>query len=918
MNGNKENKLLFLSLDTFGWIGVSAFFICAVSGVFLAIPYDVEDPYLSVSHFLIFNPAAVFARNLHYWSAQLFLIFTILHIWDHYKQKTEDLVPNGVWLRLVLSVLVVFFVMLSGFILKGDADSIQARRILSSLIKSIPVAGDLLEYTFLGQEGSYLLLYVHHIATATIILVIIIIEHARSIWPKLTTFLITSFITILMSFFFQAPLHDGFSTVFKGPWYFVGFQEILHWLSRPAYAWLIILLLLLFLYLIKYLQVAGRKWAGRILLISSLVYLLLTLTGYFLRGENWAWQWPWQAGYQVHTPFIPEAISFNDPLNYMDEAEIPTVMGRGESCLVCHQKLIGFTPAHDPVAVGCASCHGGNPFTMNKAASHRAMVRIPGNLEDAMRSCGTSKCHPQIPERINRSLMTSMSGIVSVDRFVFHESASLSSLVSIQEIGHTAADRHLRDMCGHCHLGNPKTEPGSISQLSRGGGCNACHLNYSHAADSALKTYLQLHRKTEQDYLIHPQLSVNVTDDHCFGCHSRSGRISLNYEGWHETLLDNLPDNDTVQYRMLDDKRIFRYINDDVHHAAGMSCIDCHHSYELMGDGYLHYHKEEQVDIFCTDCHLVATPNFVTVGSLDPESRKIAELRGYDLESRRFLKTRKSGIALINTFLDEQDQGWLMTKENGNTLPLRPPIKACQEGNSHNDLSCTACHTSWAPQCIGCHNSFDKDMDGYDLLEGKPVRGSWVEYVGQYLAGPPTLGVMAKISGEDSLKRVINTFIPGMILSIDKASYTGDEDNSTDIFHRLFAPAEPHTTVREGRSCKSCHNDPVALGYGRGKLVYEIGEKSGKWKFYPKYALNEHDDLPEDAWTGFLKERTGTAATRENMRPFNRSEQISILTVGSCLVCHEENSDVMERALSDWGATFQEVSDSCVLPDWGQ
>ena len=123
MNDNKENKNLFLSLDTYGWIGVSAFFICSVSGVFLAIPYDIEDPYLSVSHFLIFNPAAVFARNLHYWSAQLFLIFTILHIWDHYKQKTEDLVPNGVWLRLVLSVLIVFFVMISGFILKGDADS---------------------------------------------------------------------------------------------------------------------------------------------------------------------------------------------------------------------------------------------------------------------------------------------------------------------------------------------------------------------------------------------------------------------------------------------------------------------------------------------------------------------------------------------------------------------------------------------------------------------------------------------------------------------------------------------------------------------------------------------------------------------------------------------------------------------------
>ena len=54
---------------------------------------------------------------------------------------------------------------------------------------------------------------------------------------------------------------------------------------------------------------------------------------------------------------------------------------------------------------------------------------------------------------------------------------------------------------------------------------------------------------------------------------------------------------------------------------------------------------------------------------------------------------------------------------------------------------CSSCHTAWAPQCIGCHNEFDRNAEGYDLLENKFVKGEWVEYVGQFMADLPTLGV---------------------------------------------------------------------------------------------------------------------------------------------------------------------------------
>ncbi|MFN3695016.1 MAG: DUF4405 domain-containing protein, partial [Ignavibacterium sp.] len=102
----------------FGNIATASFIIAVVSGVFLAIPYDVKNPYESISALLLINPAAVFFRNVHYWSAQIFLVFTIIHIIDHLRRETEYKVKDGVWFRLTVSILTTFFVMLSGFILK--------------------------------------------------------------------------------------------------------------------------------------------------------------------------------------------------------------------------------------------------------------------------------------------------------------------------------------------------------------------------------------------------------------------------------------------------------------------------------------------------------------------------------------------------------------------------------------------------------------------------------------------------------------------------------------------------------------------------------------------------------------------------------------------------------------------------------
>ncbi len=900
----------------FGNAATASFIICVVSGIFLALPYDIQKPYDSISLMLLINPYGVFFRNIHYWSAQLFLIFTIIHTIDHLRRKNESRQKNGVWFRLTLSLFFIFYVMLSGFILKADADSQQALRIFNSLLNEIPFIGKGIAFTLLGSEGDYQIIYINHIATATIILTVIIIEHSKILWPKISVFIYTIIISALLGYIFSPMLHDGLHPVVKGPWYFVGLQEILHWITHTQLIIVFSLLLFIPFYFLKRFPDNISSAIKKFFVFLGFAYLILTVIAYYFRGENWEFVLPWDNTYKFVSDFQPFASIPDIKPDEISSDKIKSVLGRKEGCIVCHQ-MEGMEASHNPESIGCYSCHRGNAFTLNKSSAHSGMILIPGNLDDAHLTCGTSQCHPDIIPRVKNSIMTTLSGIVSVNRFVFDESNSPTLLNHIRNIKHSNADTHLRNLCASCHLGNPKTELGSINELSRGGGCNACHLNYSNKASEQLNEYKKSivksasggQKSKEIKILlpkIHPQLNLNISDDHCFGCHSRSGRISTNFQGWSETLSNWNEVIENKKYRLLLDERVFKKEDEDVHHKAGMGCIDCHISQEVMGDGNLYPHKENQLKVQCIDCH---SNNLKTLSydELDYESRKIVEILKSGDRKTKFISTNNSSLASVNSYIDANNKSFLVTKSKKDTLQLKPPALICTEGNSHKRLSCNSCHTKWISYCVGCHTQYDPNSDGYDLLDNKDTKGSWVESSSDFYVDYPALGVRKNESGTET----IETFIPGMIINIDKMR----NNHSKKIFKRLFASVSAHTTSKEGRSCKSCHNNSLAIGYGKGKLYYSM---NGKWSFIPEFKISAEDNLPKDAWIGFLQTRNQTSTTRNNTRPFTVDEQKKILTVGACLTCHDEDSKVMRNSLNDFKKVISSVSGKCILPDFNR
>ncbi|PHS53744.1 MAG: hypothetical protein COB01_03185 [Lutibacter sp.] len=509
--------------------------------------------------------------------------------------------------------------------------------------------------------------------------------------------------------------------------------------------------------------------------------------------------------------------------------------------------------------------------------------------------------------------MTTNSGLIAVDKYIFGEADSPDYQYHIKDIQNSPADKHIRDLCANCHLGAEKKEYGEITQLSRGGGCNACHLNYSEEAKTDLVTYLSSEKKELPKF--HPSTDIFVKNVHCFGCHSRSSRISTNYEGWQETSLNENDVINKVGYKVFEDKRVYKYIEEDVHHTKGLLCIDCHSSHEVMGNGKKYAHEEQAVSLQCSDCHFKEEPRTIPYDSLDIESLLVFLHRDYTHADKSILVVEKDKHPLVNTFVDSVGNAFLIGKKDGNLHELKPQSEICSRDNAHKNVSCATCHSSWTSRCIGCHNEFDKDEPrAFDLLDKKYGKGQWKEYVAEFSSSLPAMGVRENNEG-----KYIEPAIPGMILTIDKGSYTGKEIGEDVSFHRLYAPNSPHTTTKSVRDCKSCHSNSASLGYGTGDLVYEITNGIGKWTFNSEYALNPNDDLPEDAWIPFLKatEKGIVNSTRLDFRPFLVKEQQELLLIGACLQCHDDNSKIMQQSLVDGiKPLLKKLNKNCILPTW--
>ena len=274
--------------------GGTAIFLMLVLGVtgILEMFYYVPNPEkaaLSVQTITYHVPFGGFIRNLHYWAAQLLLIFASLHLLRVVFTAAYG-PPRRFNYLLGMGLFVLAFLLdFTGYILRWDTGICYPLVTGTNLLKTIPLVGDFIFRLAVGGENAcesaLLRFYTWHIFALTLPVVILGVWHAfrvrrdggiavppaalrpdpqrisrfELVRREVVAMLLVGAALVVLATFFPAPIAPamtGRPTLTpdaRAPWFFLWVQQLLKWGDPFLFGVLIPLVLLLLLTLIPYL-----------------------------------------------------------------------------------------------------------------------------------------------------------------------------------------------------------------------------------------------------------------------------------------------------------------------------------------------------------------------------------------------------------------------------------------------------------------------------------------------------------------------------------------------------------------------------------------------------------------------------------------------------------------------------------------
>jgi len=574
-----------------------------------------------------------------------------------------------------------------------------------------------------------------------------------------------------------------------------------------------------------------------------------------------------------------------------------------ERCLDCHRGIEVASPTHQ----GCVSCHGGDPAGATKEAGHRGIYGLADPSYAGRWEAGCGRCHRHQVERMLASQMFTNAGMIAQIQATWE--GERPGVVYATRAGrlHDAAGEPLahasvlaldnlsgelyRKFCARCHLARQNDVDDGAGHAA---GCAACHFPYAedatyHGSDPTMQGK-RAHSRTHAMQGLPPL-------EACTRCHQRSGRAALAFQGLNDGNNGLVPTRDGLPGpQPASDGRSFSHVAPDVHFAAGMECIDCHTSREIMGDGYAHASMHGQLEIGCEDCHgdAAAAPRFTTAWREHELPLRESRQYGRRLPPGARVALTRRGRPYSNVFDDGGKVGVLL-KRSGRVL--RSPVitgSPAHDIAGHERLECHACHSRTVAQCYGCHTAYDRREYGWDFVGGRATRGAFseTEDVRALYPFPLALNTRGRIS---AVTPGCQTFI-----TVVEEDGTLSRDEYVARFRGRpqlrFAPFFGHNSGPRAVGCAECHGNPAFLGFGQH--VIEAGALRAT------LLCERSDRKPLD---GFLAQEGGrfvahAAMSREGARPLDDAEVRRVFAVNLCLICHDRAEDPIYREPLDYHA----------------
>ncbi|MDP6539822.1 MAG: hypothetical protein QF903_13570 [Planctomycetota bacterium] len=537
------------------------------------------------------------------------------------------------------------------------------------------------------------------------------------------------------------------------------------------------------------------------------------------------------------------------------------------ACLLCHDQLENAMEHMFGMDLDCTFCHGGDPYATKKDLAHvhpdgtvnydmsippidqdldyQRFVN-PSNLRTVDDTCGL--CHQNYVHDVRKGMMSTTAGhfagglylnnvvdskwplygnfaVSDDDGYVPDTEGAVQSLDDMISYDPSADPNRFAShyaavpsqQCARCHLwsrGKGYRGNAGWDGLYRADGCAACHMAYDNdglslSADPSID-------HTEQGHPRVHVLSRSIQTEQCVHCHHRGGRIGLNFTG-RAQMPPRLPSGPGVPGTTDELFNGGYHMDDsttnpaDIHHERGMHCIDCHIATEVMGDGNIWGHMDQATKIECRSCH--------------------------GLPGQEPTLTDNDGSVLPNVVMNPGGEVILTSKVTGaeHVVPLvmdivdpaspsfNPDAAACMDDvhlKADGGLECYACHTSWIPNCYGCHFERDEREVGLNMFSGQYE-------VGKVSTSNKIFESLRAFSlGPNSEQR----FAPYMVSCQPIADVTAPDGSkildfvmpvtSNGLSGLGLNPIQPHTVRGHGvRTCAECHRAPPSLGLGTGNYA---------------------------------------------------------------------------------------------------
>ncbi len=583
---------------------------------------------------------------------------------------------------------------------------------------------------------------------------------------------------------------------------------------------------------------------------------------------------------------------------------------REEFCITCHIGIKDISSSHPTDTFGCVICHGGDPLTLDVNQAHKNIIggKNPSNLKYVKKSCGLSKCHSNDIKRVKNSLMNTMAGVIADLRYQWNAQKNKRGIYATVntkdnfgnilkkipfyqkkdipanynekfEISDKISDSHFRKFCSMCHIG--ADNPNSTSNHSSG--CATCHVIYENS--SRYKGEDPTIPKDEPGHAPFHRLTKKIPSKQCIHCHNRSNRYGTSYIGIGENDFYGTPyHKGNLNSNRLIGGRFYYHFKSDIHFEKGMECIDCHTANEIMGNGKIHFKMDEATLITCEDCHGSYEKNVKTIKISSLNNPLLSKYGKLKLNDKIVISDKKE---ILPNIKKEGKNLYLYTKLQNTKLKIKTVFKDKNHkiNNCNKNMECYTCHYSWTMLCYGCHIGYNPKYPQRDFLTNYKSMGRWYEHRSYTRYTDTVLGINKR--GKISPMQFCQSQITFPAKGYDNKIFI-HKDNTTSY---VVAPVQPHTVTKLSKKCEDCHNNPMAIGIGKGYMKFTDNEKI---IFKPLYNMKKSGisvKFPFESIVSPTGEIQYQSTSNRGFKVFNKEKILKILRVGKCTPCHNKYSD---------------------------